>query len=77
MATDIPPHNLREVVRRCIRLLEQPKATLDDLCAHRGVRTSRPAAEIITPRDDICERCTRPATAACACAPVGGRTARS
>ncbi|MCJ7816155.1 MAG: DNA topoisomerase IV subunit A, partial [Xanthomonadales bacterium] len=26
MSTDIPPHNLREVVSACIHLLEQPKA---------------------------------------------------
>ncbi|MCU7945080.1 MAG: DNA topoisomerase IV subunit A, partial [Candidatus Thiodiazotropha sp. (ex Cardiolucina cf. quadrata)] len=31
MATDIPPHNLREVTNACIHLLESPKATLADL----------------------------------------------
>src|SRR6478735_7161941 len=34
MATDVPPHNLREVVSACIRLLEDPDATLADLCKH-------------------------------------------
>ena len=29
MATDIPPHNLREVATACIRLLEKPKSTLE------------------------------------------------
>src|SRR4051812_34160498 len=34
MATDIPPHNLREVVNACIHLLDNPKATLEDLFEH-------------------------------------------
>ena len=32
MATDIPPHNLREIINASIRLLEKPRTTLDDLC---------------------------------------------
>jgi topoisomerase-4 subunit A len=32
MATDIPPHNLRETVQACILLLENPSATLTELC---------------------------------------------
>jgi topoisomerase IV subunit A len=32
MATDIPPHNLREVASACIHLLDNPRATVDDLC---------------------------------------------
>lgn len=31
MATNIPPHNLNEVVDGCVHLLEQPQATLEDL----------------------------------------------
>jgi len=31
MATNIPPHNLGEVVDACIHLLKNPKATIDDL----------------------------------------------
>jgi topoisomerase-4 subunit A len=31
MATDIPPHNLREVVNACLRLLKKPKAKLEEL----------------------------------------------
>ncbi|ODN66621.1 DNA topoisomerase IV subunit A [Methylophaga muralis] len=31
MATDILPHNLREVVNACLLLLKSPKSTLDDL----------------------------------------------
>jgi topoisomerase-4 subunit A len=53
MATDIPPHNLREVAAACIHLLEHPKATVDDLCAHIQGPDFPTAAEIITPREDI------------------------
>ena len=31
MATNIPPHNLREVIGACIRVLDDPDATLTDL----------------------------------------------
>ena len=31
MATDIPPHNVREVASACVHLIEQPKAELSDL----------------------------------------------
>ena len=34
MATDIPPHNLREVANACIHLLENPKASVDKLCEY-------------------------------------------
>ncbi|MEN9873259.1 MAG: hypothetical protein RL186_156, partial [Pseudomonadota bacterium] len=34
MATDIPPHNVHEVVQACIYLLDQPEATVEQLCAH-------------------------------------------
>ena len=34
MATDIPPHNLREVVNATIHLLDHPDATIDALCGH-------------------------------------------
>ena len=53
MATDIPPHNMREVVNACIHLLEQPKATLDDLSEYIKGPDYPTEAEIITPLDDI------------------------
>lgn len=53
MATDIPPHNMREVVNACIHLLEQPKATLDDLGEYIKGPDYPTEAEIITPLDDI------------------------
>jgi len=53
MATDIPPHNLREVVAACLRLLDQPKATVAELCEHIKGPDFPTDAEIITPREDL------------------------
>ena len=53
MATDIPPHNLREVVSACIRLLEEPGASLRAVCEHIQGPDYPTEAEIITPRQDL------------------------
>ena len=53
MATDIPPHNLREVVAACIHLLENPEATLRDICKHIQGPDFPAGAEIISPRADL------------------------
>ena len=53
MATDIPPHNLAEVVSACIRLLEDPDATAADLCEHVRGPDYPTEAEIITPAADL------------------------
>jgi topoisomerase-4 subunit A len=53
MATDIPPHNLREVAAACIRLIEQPKASVADLLEHVQGPDYPTEAEIITPRADL------------------------
>jgi topoisomerase IV subunit A len=53
MATDVPPHNLREVAAACVRLLEEPKATLTDLCKHIKGPDFPTEAEIITSPSDI------------------------
>ncbi len=53
MATDIPPHNLREVVSACIRLLEQPEADVAALCEHVQGPDFPTHAEVITPPQDI------------------------
>jgi topoisomerase-4 subunit A len=53
MATDIPPHNLREVVTACIRLLDDPAASVADLCEHVLGPDYPTAAEIITPRKEL------------------------
>lgn len=53
MATDIPPHNLREVVGACVHLLDNPQATVTDLCEHILGPDMPTEAEIITPREDL------------------------
>jgi topoisomerase-4 subunit A len=53
MATDVPPHNLREVASACIRLLDQPDATVEQLCEHVLGPDYPTEAEIITPRADL------------------------
>ena len=53
MATDIPPHNLREVAAACIHLLEKPAATVVELCEFVQAPDFPTAAEIITPREEI------------------------
>ena len=53
MATDIPPHNLREVASACIHLLDEPKADVRELMTHVKAPDYPTAAEIITPAQDI------------------------
>ena len=53
MATDIPPHNLREVVAACIHLLDNPDASVADLAQHIPAPDYPTAAEIITPRKEL------------------------
>ncbi len=53
MATDVPPHNLNEVVSACLRLLDDPDATTRDLCEHVLGPDYPTTAEIITPRADL------------------------
>ena len=55
MATDVPPHNLNEVVAACVHLLDHPKATLEEVCELIQGPDYPGGAEIITPRDDILE----------------------
>ncbi len=53
MTTDIPPHNLREVVAACIHLLDNPKATVAELCQFVPGPDYPTEAEIITPRTEL------------------------
>ena len=53
MATDIPPHNLREVAEACIHLLDKPKATIKDICKIIKGPDYPTEAELITPKSDI------------------------
>ena len=55
MATDIPPHNLREVVTAAIRLLENSRTTLEQLCEHIQGPDFPTEAEIVTPTEEILE----------------------
>jgi topoisomerase-4 subunit A len=55
MATDIPPHNLREVAAACIHLLEDPEATTRALMKHVKGPDLPTGAEIVSPRADLLE----------------------
>src|ERR1043165_5497556 len=55
MATDIPSHNLREVVSACVELLDNPDATLAQVTKHIKGPDFPTEAEIITPAADIRE----------------------
>ncbi|MGM0913885.1 MAG: DNA topoisomerase IV subunit A [Pseudomonadota bacterium] len=53
MATDIPPHNVNEVVEATCHLLRHPEATTADLVGHLPAPDFPTEAEIITPRADL------------------------
>jgi topoisomerase-4 subunit A len=53
MATDIPPHNLREVVNACVHLLDNPEASVSDLCEFVQGPDMPTEAEIISPREEL------------------------
>lgn len=55
MATDIPSHNVREIVRACLELLDDPEATLAQLTKHVKGPDFPTEAEIITPPAEIRE----------------------
>ncbi len=53
MATDLPPHNIREVASACIRLLENSRSTLEELLEHVKGPDYPTEAEIITPQHEL------------------------
>ncbi|MBS0193974.1 MAG: DNA topoisomerase IV subunit A [Proteobacteria bacterium] len=53
MATDVPPHNLNEIVSACVRLLDDPDASVRDLCEHVLGPDYPTQAEIVTPRAEL------------------------
>ena len=55
MATDIPPHNLREVAAAAVHLLEEPEATTAALMKHVKGPDLPTGAEIVSPRADLKE----------------------
>ncbi len=53
MATDVPPHNLREVVNACIKLIDDPDTTLGELLKSIKGPDFPTGAEIISSKDEI------------------------
>src|SRR5580693_144430 len=53
MATDIPPHNLREVVNACVALLDDPDLTTRKIMAHVKGPDLPTGGEIVSPRADL------------------------
>ncbi len=53
LATDIPPHNVRELVAATVHLLDHPKASLDDLLVHLVGPDYPTEAEIISSPEEI------------------------
>jgi len=53
MATDIPPHNLREVAGACLQLLDEPDSTLETLFKFIKGPDYPTDAEIVTSAEDI------------------------
>ena len=53
MATDIPPHNLKEVAAACMRLLEDPETSVDALCEHIRGPDFPTGAEIVSATEDL------------------------
>jgi len=53
MATDIPPHNLREIAAACLHLLDEPEATTRALLKHVKGPDLPTGAEIISNRSEL------------------------
>ena len=53
MATDIPPHNLREVAAACIQMIEDPQSSTAALMKHIKGPDLPTGAEIVSPRADL------------------------
>ena len=53
MATDIPPHNMREVGAACIAILRKPKISIEQLCQIIKGPDYPTEAEIITPQSEL------------------------
>ena len=53
MATDIPPHNAREVAQALVALLDKPTLSLDDIMSYVPAPDFPTEAEIISSREDI------------------------
>lgn len=55
MATDVPPHNLREVASACVHLLDDENASTMELMTHVKGPDYPTRAEIVTPSKDLAQ----------------------
>lgn len=55
MATDIPSHNMREVVAACVELLDNPEGSLEDILQHVKGPDMPTSAEIVSPQSELYE----------------------
>jgi topoisomerase-4 subunit A len=55
MATDIPPHNLREVVNACVALLDDPEISTRKIMSFIKGPDLPTGAEIVSPRADLAQ----------------------
>ncbi len=53
MSTDVPPHNLKEVVKALVQLLDDPKATLATLCRHIKGPDFPTGGELVTAKKEL------------------------
>ena len=53
IATEIPPHNMRETVEACIALIKNPKMTLEQVMSHIQGPDYPTGGQIISPRSEI------------------------
>ena len=55
MATEIPPHNIKEVAAACLMLLEKPESTIDDILSVMPAPDFPTGGQLISKKDDIRE----------------------
>ncbi len=53
MATDIPPHNLREVAAACLHLLDHPQASVTEICQYLPAPDYPGGAEIVSSTEEL------------------------
>lgn len=75
MATDIPPHNVREIAGAAVHLIDNPKAELGEVMEYVKGPDYPTEAEIISAPSDI-EKSTVMAVAALRCVPCGIKKGR-
>ncbi len=53
MATDVPPHNLKEIVSACVRIIDEPDVSLRDLLKLVPGPDLPTGGEIVTPKSEL------------------------